>query len=66
MLFRSLTIDTEGWELDVMKGLNTKKYRPNLIVLENFLFTDTYDQYMYSIGYKKIQEISHNFFYVSM
>lgn len=30
-----ISIDTEGTELDVIKGLNLEKYRPKLLVVEN-------------------------------
>jgi FkbM family methyltransferase len=59
-----LTVDTEGWELDVMRGLDTKRYRPKVIVLENYLFSNEYDLYMESIDYKKIHQIEYNFFYI--
>ena len=31
-----LSIDTEGWELEVMMGFDQEKYLPKVIVLENF------------------------------
>ena len=50
-----LSIDTEGYELEVMKGLDTDKIYCNYIVLENLLNDANYDKYMESIGYEKIQ-----------
>jgi FkbM family methyltransferase len=47
-------VDVEGWELNVMKGFSTSKYRPKVIVLEN-AFTDTYQEfndYMLNFGYE--------------
>lgn len=47
-------VDVEGWELNVMKGFDTSKYQPKVIVLEN-AFADTYHQfndYMSSLGYE--------------
>ena len=49
-----VTIDVEGWELNVMDGFNTEKYRPKVIVLEvvgqhNY---ERYNEYMLSRGYE--------------
>ena len=46
-------VDVEGWELNVMKGFSTSKYKPKVIVLEN-LCPDTYQEYhdyMLNLGY---------------
>lgn len=45
-----LTIDTEGWEIEVMKGLS--KIEPKIIVLENLLNLDSYTEYMEARNYK--------------
>lgn len=57
-----LSIDTEGWEIEVMKGLTL--IRPELIILENLLQQESYTEYMSSIDYElvHIQE-SLNYFY---
>lgn len=34
--FGVLLIDTEGWDLEVLKGLNQTKHRPRIIVTEDF------------------------------
>lgn len=47
-----LSIDTEGWEIDVMKGFDHNKYQPKVIVLENIYGEPKYPSYMNSIGYK--------------
>lgn len=47
-----LSIDTEGWEIDVMKGFDHIKYEPKVIVLENVQDEPKYPSYMNSIGYK--------------
>jgi FkbM family methyltransferase len=36
-----LSIDTEGYELNVLQGLNLNKYRPNYILIE--IYNDQYD-----------------------
>jgi FkbM family methyltransferase len=46
-------IDVEGWELNVIRGFSTSKYKPKVIVLENAC-SDTYQEYhdhMLSLGY---------------
>lgn len=58
-----LSIDTEGWELDVLDGFDHVKYNPKVVVLENFENTSKYEQYMNSIGYKKDFSLGHNEIY---
>jgi FkbM family methyltransferase len=46
-------VDVEGWELNVIRGFSTSKYKPKVIVLENAC-SDTYNEYhdyMLSLGY---------------
>ena len=59
-----LSIDTEGWEIDVMKGFDHKKYDPKVIILENFEDDDSYDSFMKGIGYDRIYTLRYNHFYV--
>ena len=47
-----LSVDTEGWEIDVMKGFDHNKYQPKVILLENINDDPKYTSYMSSIGYK--------------
>jgi FkbM family methyltransferase len=56
-----LSIDTEGWELEVMKGLS--KVKPTIIILENVLHEPSYNEYMKSVGYTLDQIIIHNYIY---
>ena len=60
-----LVIDVEGWELEVMKGLDTSKIRPRLVVLENYQYNNNYNLYMESIEYQLMYSIKYNFFFVS-
>lgn len=46
-----LTIDVEGWELEVMQGLSAN-HRPRVIMLENLLRDAKYRQYMLERGYR--------------
>lgn len=44
-----LSVDTEGWELEVMNGLSLLK--PKVIMLENIFNEDSYREYMALKGY---------------
>ena len=48
-----LIVDVEGWELNVMRGFSTLKYRPRVIVLENGIPSthQSYHDFMNNIGY---------------
>ena len=59
-----LVVDVEGWELEVMKGLDTNKIKPKLVILENYQYNNNYNVYMESIGYQLMYSINHNFFFV--
>jgi FkbM family methyltransferase len=58
-----LSVDTEGWELEVMKGFDVSKYTPKVILLENWIHTPTYTEYMKSIGYKLNQKLQYNYIF---
>ena len=46
-----LAIDVEGWELEVLNGLDFVRHRPRVMVIEN-LFTDMhYEEYCDARGY---------------
>ncbi len=57
-----LSIDTEGWELEVMRGLSIIK--PTVIILENVLHSDEYNQYMENNGYKLDDKVEINYIYI--
>lgn len=59
-----LVIDTEGWELEVVKGINLKFYKPDLIVLENSYGYASYNKYMEDNGYKFVHQRSQDHFFV--
>jgi FkbM family methyltransferase len=58
-----VSLDVEGWELDVMAGFDTNIYKPEIILLENFEHDESYNLYMSSIGYILINKITHNYIY---
>lgn len=45
-----LSVDTEGWEIEVMKGLCLLK--PKVVMLENIFNENSYREYMTERGYK--------------
>jgi FkbM family methyltransferase len=56
-----LSIDTEGWEIEVMGGLSS--ISPKLVILENLLHLNSYTEYMQEKGYKLTHKQIHNYFY---
>jgi|SRR5271165_4306535 len=46
-----LSVDVEGWELEVLEGLNLEKYRPRVMVIENLFRDRKYRAYMEARGY---------------
>jgi FkbM family methyltransferase len=46
-----LAIDVEGWELEVLSGLDFDRYGPKVVILENLFFAESYRQFMRERGY---------------
>jgi hypothetical protein len=59
-----LSVDTEGTELDVMKGFNIEKYQPKIIALENNFEDHNYRRTMYNYGYIFYERIGVNDYYM--
>ena len=59
-----ISIDTEGTELDVMLGLDIKKWQPKLIALENNFEDHNYRRTMYNYGYVLYNRIGVNDYYI--
>lgn len=59
-----LSVDTEGWELEVMRGFDADKFQPKVIVLENWTYLPEYVEYMQSIGYILDRKVEYNFLFV--
>ncbi len=47
-----LSVDVEGWELEVLNGLDFQIYRPRVLVIENIFRDKKYRDYMQAKGYK--------------
>jgi len=60
-----LSLDVEGLEIDVLKGLNISKYKPRIIVAEanSEEARDALHMYLAAFGYVCAGRISINFFY---
>ena len=58
-----LSIDVEGWELEVLRGLNKNKYQPKVIVIENIENDENYHSYMKERGYEFVQKCGCNEIY---
>lgn len=59
-----ISIDTEGTELDVLKGVDFDKYHVKLFVVENNYNDSNIEDFMKSKGYKKDQRYKINDFYI--
>lgn len=57
-----LSVDTEGWEIEVMDGFNLEKYQPDIVLLECFQ-PKVYNEYMNKKGYKLVKHIHFNYIY---
>ena len=58
-----LSIDVEGWEIEVMKGFSVEKFNPKVILLENYKHDIGYIHYMESLNYKLKHTIDYNFIF---
>jgi FkbM family methyltransferase len=59
-----LSIDTEGTELDVLRGLDLSKNQPRLIIIEDKLYNLSKHSYLKKNGYKLVKRTMVNSWYV--
>ena len=59
-----LSVDVEGYELEVMRGFSPHRYEVRAIVLENLFHSASYSEYMTSIGYRLHSRVRYNYVYV--
>lgn len=59
-----VSIDTEGTELDVLKGFDVGRWMPRLIVIENNHSSTKHERYLKSFGYKFAERVEVNDFFV--
>lgn len=55
-----LSVDTEGWEIEVLQGANLEKYSPTVIVIEEMSDFSVYHKYLSDWGYKHHSSVGHN------
>jgi FkbM family methyltransferase len=60
-----LSVDVEGWELEVLDGLSISRYRPRVMIIENLFDDEKYRSYMRNINYVLWRTIFPNEVYVS-
>jgi FkbM family methyltransferase len=58
-----VSIDVEGWEIEVMEGFDTSKYKPKVILIENYEHKTEYVKYMKSIGYPFHGRLDYNYIF---
>jgi FkbM family methyltransferase len=61
-----ISIDTEGYELEVMKGFNVNLYKPKVILLENYLHDNEYTSYMEQQNYALDKVIEYNYIFTKI
>jgi hypothetical protein len=59
-----ISIDTEGTELDVLKGFSIEKWNPKLLIIENNFEDPEIEEYLKQYKYKKDKRIGVNDFYI--
>ncbi len=59
-----LSIDVEGAELDVLKGLDLQRHHPRLIIVEDYVFTYAVHRHLRAAGYKLVKRTGSNNWYV--
>jgi hypothetical protein len=47
-----------------MKGFNHTKYNPKVVILENYIYLESYNDYMDLIGYKLDKTVEYNYIYI--
>ena len=55
-----ISIDTQGTELDVLKGFDLTKWKPKILVIGNIFSEPFVAEYLAPLGYKKIKTIGVN------
>src|SRR5262245_19851459 len=60
-----LSIDVEGWELEVLRGLDLVKYRPKVMIVENLFDERSYRTFARSKGYTLWRQLPPNDIYVA-
>ena len=59
-----LSVDVEGWELEVLRGLTLAKYKPRVMIIENLFDLEEHRTYMAGEGYVLWRHLAPNDVYV--
>lgn len=59
-----ISVDTEGTEIDVLKGFDITKYQPKLMIIENNYNYSEVEEYLKNFNYRKDKRIEVNDFYI--
>ena len=62
--FDFLSIDVEGHEIEVLRGFNIGRWRPQLILLEDHVADLSKHQYLLAAGYRIVRRYDNNGWYV--
>ena len=62
--FDILSVDVEGWELEVLQGLDLGRYAPKVLVIENLFAGAAYHAALEKVGYTLWQNIAPNDVYL--
>jgi FkbM family methyltransferase len=59
-----VSIDVEGWELEVLAGFSLERYRPRVLIVENLLDDPGYRRVLKERGYRRWRRIGPNELYL--
>lgn len=59
-----VSVDTEGWELEVLRGFDLRQFSPMVLIVENFLGGDGCANYLECWNYIKTDKIEYNEIFV--
>jgi FkbM family methyltransferase len=59
-----VAVDVEGWEVNVMRGFDLRRYKPKVVILENLFQEDAIRSLMAASGYQLWQTFVPNEIYI--
>lgn len=59
-----VSVDVEGWEMEVLKGLSFPRFKPKVLIIENLFSDQAYRDFMAARGYRLWRVLSPNEVYV--
>ncbi len=59
-----LSVDVEGMEVEVLRGLSLSRFQPALILVEDFFYNHTKHRFIRRLGYKLVRRTGYNNWYV--